>query len=402
MNVRLRLKKGAGIFWLCLLAILLITVAVGLFLYGAVSQTLRAAEIFEEENPDRRRQMLYEFVDALGPVRAQEELSRAAPRATNFHNLLHHLGKYMHDRFGARGFEYCLDDFHMACRHGFMMHLAEKEDIAKTEGIVGEANEGRGNTAGRYIQDSHVLGHVYAKFYRYDLAAALEGCDGFTSAHPNLSSSWCHYGVFMENADHLDVFPDLLQSQEQDIFSPCTDLGKKYRWACFTNQPRIMKLRMDRDLKKMAAACTTLADSRDRSACSEGVVRFSYTSDKKLTSEDALATCSYFPSEYQTRCAIFSATYAIWLGSNFIDFGIDICGRLDQQYQHSCLEDISDAVFLMHANSPAAKIFCEDIIEKRRDSRCEGLLKNGPVSSWNPENVDGFSPLQTGLTNLRN
>lgn len=402
--MNLGLIKNVETFWLLVLVILLVTIAAGLLSrkITAPDPTSRVAEILGEKDHSLRRQLLYQFVDVEGPVRAQEKLSKTAPRATNFHNSLHLLGEYMHDRFGTRGFEYCLDDFHMACRHGFIMHLAEKEGAEKAEGILSEAEEEKNYTAGQRIQDSHALGHVYAKFYNYDLAAALQGCDGFTAAHPNLSYYWCYYGVFMENAEHLDIFPDLLQPQKQDIFSPCTKQEKKYRWACFTNQPRIMRLLLNRDLKKIAAACTTLTDSRDRSACYEGVVRFPYASDKKLTSEDALATCNYFPSEYQTRCAIFSAAYSIWLGSNFINFGVDICDRLDEQYQHSCLEDITDAIFLMHANSPAAKRFCEDIGGKRRDGRCETLLTNGQVQFWNPANLNELSPFQTGLEGIPN
>lgn len=114
----------------------------------------------------------------------------------------------------------------------------------------------------------HALGHGLMQLARGDLPAALRGCD-------RLADPWerhrCFGGVFMDNITGSARRPASRHAGRDTLLHPCTAVARRYRSACYRQQPSYVLVERGGDFGLVFRLCAGLGERRFRRACYQGL-----------------------------------------------------------------------------------------------------------------------------------
>lgn len=363
---------------------------------GKVRAVPSVENVFEESDRERQVVLLRRLLEKRGAGPVQQEIFQKAPdNLGNIHVVVHLIGEWLYETRGGIGVLSCSDDLLLACHHGFMGMLVADKGIAGLEDLL-DALGKRDLSGNQKIQLAHGAGHAIANHLHYDVLAAVKTCDAIQDSFQTPSPYWCYFGVFMENAvshAYSGVPRAARLDKDSDPLLPCKDMESRYRWACYTIQPRLLGWFFDHDRAKVAEACASLPDARDKNACFEGIARLvvinSSPSNRSL--QDVYSTCGTLPGGYPEQCMIFSAISYVWLG-DFSEFPIAICSGLTEQDQRICGRYLALGLAIMRPEQEVAENFCRSMPDTMRDERCERVFQKEPLDP--PSDLDNVTNFQ--------
>lgn len=279
------------------------------------------------------------LITRIGPVAAQEALVASGMPATGeTHLLVHEVGEYLYDTFGAAGLVHCREYFLSACYHAFLIEtVAEKGLSGMIEALEHCAREGV-NTK---IQCSHAVGHGLVAWKDYALDDALALCDVLAKETPDLVRFNCYDGAFMENiyGVHTGVPSPKRWVKQQDSYFPCNSpiLTPVQGIACWSNQPLLLFQRTNGDIAKVAEVCESLKVSDNRTMCFNGLSRQIHPlADGSV--DKTVELCGQLPTRWSGYCISAVASAAYTVGDRSMPFAL--CKQLDGEEKKECSEGL--------------------------------------------------------------
>src|SRR3990167_5856887 len=155
-------------------------------------------DILDPADQTKRLKAARKFVERVDVEAAMEILEHSPlPHTGEGHLVVHQIGFYAYQKYGAESILKCKDYFLYACYHGTIIEAASDQGF---EGITKMTDKCKASPV-RYFQCVHAAGHSILAMWDYDLPKALTTCDELYEKDikfPEAQTS-CHNGAFMEN-----------------------------------------------------------------------------------------------------------------------------------------------------------------------------------------------------------
>ncbi len=343
------------------------------------------ANFFATDNYASQIQILNTLLDKHGALAIQEAVHKYSPSTMkNTHIFLHHIGEYLYQTEGEKGIFDCKNYYLLGCKHGFIESLMSKKGIEGIIHLLDIVSSSSNLTPNERMQIAHGIGHGLENYYKYDLTRSLTACDELGPLLPTASPYWCYYGVFMENAmSHIyDGIPiGIRLSKDQSPLSPCKDLSKRYHFACFTNQPRLMNWLFDKNFDKVILTCNTVRESSDRTACFQGISHFIVVMENTVEKNinNIVSFCNKLPQPFNSACIVFTAQSNVWL-EDYGEFPINLCQTLTKPKEKKwCGKHLVDGIIIMAPDQNTIRNFCTQLPTELFDDRCTALIQGKKV-----------------------
>jgi hypothetical protein len=150
----------------------------------------------------------------------------------NAHDFAHLIGNAIYEKFGIAGITSCDETFAFGCFHGVTQKLLETEGVSAIRKVQDRCTEIFPPAKSQnYTGCIHGMGHGLFTYERFNLAKALEDCDGLDS----LYQSYCYDGVFMEHV--TDMAKNEYNPNQPWQF--CEALNQKYQYNCARYQSQV-------------------------------------------------------------------------------------------------------------------------------------------------------------------
>jgi hypothetical protein len=207
------------------------------------------------------------------------------------HPLAHALGYAVRStpRTASLLLAQCDERYQSGCYHGILQRYFDARiGMPIADGVLkAPCDPFRGTPQEFRLFDClHGTGHGLMMYHRYDVRAALAGCD-------RLSSDWdrssCHGGVFMEHnmgirlgmvgdgeaGMHRHSMPTSAVTlfKPGDLHYPCNAIPERYRKECYSLQPDLILPAVKQDYAKAAKVCDAAGAPPLVRACYAGLGR---------------------------------------------------------------------------------------------------------------------------------
>lgn len=260
--------------------------------------------IKNEQSLARQIELLNTLLSKIGPERAQDELAvLGLPNTGSTHLLIHSVGDYIYQRFGARGIVKCRDYFFSACYHGVIIHVLAGGGMTSAADMMAECWS-RGFRVN--ISCSHAMGHGFLAWVDYDIPKSLDLCDVIGQQSKEFAFVGCYEGVFMENAFGLHNGGPSPRRwiNTADSSYPCNDqrIQEKYRIGCWMNQASILGS-LQRNTSEIIVVCEKAPAKEYREKCVNNLVR-NYHSLTLSKPHEMVRLCKQLPDSWYQFCLI--------------------------------------------------------------------------------------------------
>lgn len=326
-------------------------------------------DILNPDNQELRLRAARKLVERVGVEDALEILEHSPlPHTGEGHLVVHQIGFYAYQKFGADSILKCKDYFLYACYHGAIIEAASDQGFAAIAKMTDKCKA----SPVRYFQCVHAAGHSILAMWNYDLPNALETCDSLyekETSFPNALSS-CHNGAFMEN---LFGVHDWGAGKEQkrdwlsdDPYFPCNYFGEKYQRGCWLNQAARIYQMENGDLEKTTRLCEEAGNDQYTDWCMDNVARQIHP----LTNGDPVKTfelCQKMGPRWYNKCLVVNAGSFYSVGGR--KEAIFICQNVPPNLKGECYQTVVSQIL----SDPIAKNTKEQIcqtIEQPFNSQC--------------------------------
>src|SRR3989344_8434648 len=233
-------------------------------------------DILDPADQDKRLKAARKLVERVDVEEALEILEQSPlPHTGEGHLVVHQIGFYAYQKYGADSMLKCKDYFLYACYHGAIIEAASSggfEAIKKMTDVCKASPV-------RYFQCVHAAGHSILAIWNYELDKSLKTCDELyekETQFPEALSS-CHNGAFMEN---LFGVHDWGKGKEpvrdwisDDPYFPCNHFSEKYQKGCWLNQAARIYQMNNGDLAKTTQICEGTGNEQYTAWCMDNLAR---------------------------------------------------------------------------------------------------------------------------------
>jgi hypothetical protein len=303
---------------------------------AAIEDVPEMKDILNPNDQTIRLNAARKLVERVDVEEALEILERSSlPHTGEGHLVVHQVGFYAYQKYGAESILKCKDYFLYACYHGAIIEAASNEGF---EGITKMTDKCK-TLSSRYFQCVHAAGHSLLAMWDYDLSEALKSCDQLyekETQFPGALSS-CHNGAFMENlfgvhdwgteeAPKRDWISD-------DPYFPCNAFEEKYQQGCWLNQAARIYQMESGDIKKTSEICQQVGNKQYEVWCMDNVARQIHP----ITQGDpakSFELCKDAGENYYKNCLVVNAGAFYSVGGR--DQAIFICKNVPSELKQEC------------------------------------------------------------------
>ena len=318
-------------------------------------------DILNPNDQTLRLQAARKLVERVDVEQALEILEHSElPHTGEGHLVVHQIGFYAYQKYGADSILKCKDYFLYACYHGTIIEAASDQGF---EGVAKMTDKCKASPV-RYFQCVHAAGHALMAMWEYDLPEALKTCDQIyenETQFPEALSS-CHNGAFMEN---LFGVHDWGTGKEQkrdwiseDPYFPCNYFGEKYQKGCWLNQAARIYQMNNGDLVKTSSLCQEAGNDQYEVWCMDNIARQIHP----LTNGDpakSFELCKQAGQKYYDNCLVVNAGSFYSVGGR--DQAIFICQNVPPNLKPECYQRLT------------GQIISDPIDKKERENLCQKL-----------------------------
>lgn len=292
------------------------------------------------------------LVERVDVEKALEILEHSdLPHTGEGHLVVHQIGFYAYQKYGADAILKCKDYFLFACYHGSIIEAASNQGF---DGIREMTDKCKASSA-RYFQCVHAAGHSILAIWNYDLPNALKSCDKLyekEAQFPEALTS-CHNGAFMENLFGVHDWGTAEQPKRdwisQDPYFPCNAFSEKYQKGCWLNQAARIYQMKDGDLVKTKEGCEAVGNSQYTAWCMDNLARQIHP----LTNGDinqVFNLCAQLGDYWMENCEVINAGSFFSVGDP--DSAITICKILISSASPGAVQACFDNVIGQVASYP--------------------------------------------------
>ena len=298
-------------------------------------------DILYPADQTKRLKAARKFVERVDVEAAMEILEHSPlPHTGEGHLVVHQIGFYAYQKYGAESILKCKDYFLYACYHGTIIEAASDQGF---EGITKMTDKCKASPV-RYFQCVHAAGHSILAVWNYALDDALKTCDELyekETEFPEALSS-CHNGAFMENlfgvhdwGEGKELVRDWLK--DDDPYFPCNYFGEKYQKGCWLNQAARIYQMNKSDIVKTSELCQAVGNDQYTAWCMDNVARQIHP----LTNGDpakSFSLCQMEGKDWYDNCLVVNAGSFYSVGGR--DEAIFICKNVPQSLKGECYQRV--------------------------------------------------------------
>ena len=298
-------------------------------------------DILDPADQTKRLKAARKFVERVDVEAAMEILEHSPlPHTGEGHLVVHQIGFYAYQKYGAESILKCKDYFLYACYHGTIIEAASDQGF---EGITKMTDKCKASPV-RYFQCVHAAGHSILAVWNYALDDALKTCDELyekETEFPEALSS-CHNGAFMENlfgvhdwGEGKELVRDWLK--DHDPYFPCNYFGEKYQKGCWLNQAARIYQMNKSDIAKTSELCQAVGNDQYTAWCMDNVARQIHP----LTNGDpakSFSLCQMEGKDWYDNCLVVNAGSFYSVGGR--DEAIFICKNVPQSLKGECYQRV--------------------------------------------------------------
>jgi len=330
-------------------------------------ETPEMADILDPADQTKRLNAARKLVERVDVEQALEILERSElPHTGEGHLVVHQIGFYAYQKYGADSILKCKDYFLYACYHGAIIEAASDQGF---EGVAKMTDKCKESPV-RYFQCVHAAGHALLAMWDYDLPEALKSCDQLyekETQFPDALSS-CHNGAFMENLFGVHDWGSG-KEQKRDWISddpsfPCNYFDEKYQRGCWLNQAARIYQMNGGDISKTSRLCQEVGNEQYEAWCMDNVARQIHPLTVGNPSK-SFELCKQAGEEYYDNCIVVNAGSFYSVGGR--DEAIFICQNVPVNLKPECYQRI------------IGQITSDPIDKKSREAICQKL--EAPYSS---------------------
>lgn len=348
-----------------------------------------------------------DLANKKGAVYAYQVL-RIAPIKANIdmHLMGHVVGDVLYKQMGAKGMEYCTQDFRNACSHTIVVGLLlDKGEKALRE--IDDACKKAPGGSGAYSMCYHGLGHGVLAYTNYDLPKAVELCKKVgAQSKAGREFAECVGGTIMEiitGGDHDKLTwekqrPKYLKND--DPLSPCltnyiSDPGARYMCLNYLT-PHLFEVAganlanpVNKDFKKAFTYCDALPQNNiaERKACFGGFgkefIVLAKARDIRNIGESSIEelTKTYnwcllaANSDGIKYCNSSAVSSLYWGGENNPSASINFCNIVkDPDAQKACFDTFFGNVSYYIRDSDKKDAVCK-LVPERYQNQCQTRIQ---------------------------
>jgi hypothetical protein len=325
------------------------------------------------DNQEVRLKAARKLVERVDVEKALEILEHSTlPHTGEGHLVVHQVGFYAYQKYGADSILKCKDYFLYACYHGAIIEAASNQGF---EAIAKMTDRCKASPL-RYFQCSHAAGHAILAIWNYDLPQALTTCDSIfereTKFQDALSS--CHNGAFMENLFGVHDWgtgkPTKRDWLSEDPYFPCNYFGEKYQKGCWLNQAARIYQMNKGNIPETAQICQQIGNNQQTTWCMDNLARQIHP----LTNGDINKVFELCPQEGQewiNNCITVNALSYYSVGDP--QSAIEICRRISPGGKQACYQNVVGQVRSDSLNVDKKRGLCSKMEEPFR-SECSKLV----------------------------
>jgi hypothetical protein len=282
------------------------------------------------------------LAERVGVEEALEILEHSSlPHTGEGHLAVHQIGFYAYQTFGPQAILKCKDYFLYACYHGAIIEAASDKGLT----TVGKMADLCKESASRYFQCAHAVGHAVLAMWNYDLPAALADCDKLFAKEtrfPEAQSS-CHNGVFMENLFGVHDWGKGTTALKrkwlsEDPYYPCNAVAEKYQKGCWLNQASRIYTLEKGNIAKTRERCERAGMAQYTEWCMDNLARQIHPSTAGSV-DKVFALCDQVGPRWKQQCVWVNAGSYASVGDPAT--GRAICERLETPEREKCLEKVN-------------------------------------------------------------
>lgn len=296
--------------------------------------------ILTSQDQDTRLKAARKLVERVDVEKALEILEHSSlPHTGEGHLVVHQIGFFAYQKYGADSILKCKDYFLYACYHGAIIEVASNQGF---EAITKMTDRCKASPV-RYFQCVHAAGHSILAMWEYDLPKALETCDNLYEKETDFPEALtsCHNGAFMENLFGVhdwgtgkEVKRDWLS---EDPYFPCNYFSEKYQKGCWLNQAARIYQMNNGDVVKTTKLCEEIGNTEYTAWCMDNVARQIHP----LTLGNPLMTfqlCQQVGPDWYNKCVLVNAGSFYSVGGR--DEAISICSKVPENLKPECYQGL--------------------------------------------------------------
>jgi hypothetical protein len=279
-----------------------------------------------------------ERIDAIGPAEAYTEFKASiSDSVVDSHTLVHVFGEALYATQGLAGIGTCDGSFAFGCYHSFFGVAVHEHGLE----VLPEFDAACRTAYGEYyLPCQHGIGHGVLVYTGYDdLVSALDLC-ATISTHP---TGGCVSGVFMEYNFHTmdDTVPSNYHRPiTEDIYAPCTSLGKQYQPACYQEQVQWWQSVFNSDFQHIGTLCAALErDSDNWRTCYYGVGNY-VAADSSLQPEKITSQCALMPDQETTALCHTGAAWLVRASGEGMSEAERVCTLSPASWSETCFNTL--------------------------------------------------------------
>lgn len=318
-------------------------------------------DILDLADQTKRLKAARKFVERVGVEDALEILEHSPlPHTGEGHLVVHQIGFYAYQKYGADSILKCKDYFLYACYHGTIIEAASDQGF---EAIAKMTDKCKASPV-RYFQCVHAAGHSILAIWNYDMPNALKTCDEIyekETQFPEALSS-CHNGAFMEN---LFGVHDWGTGEEQkrdwlseDPYFPCNAFEEKYQKGCWLNQAARIYQMNNGDMVKTSQICQAAGNDQYEAWCMDNAARQIHP----LTNGDpakSFELCKQEGEKWYDNCLVVNAGSFYSVGGR--EQALFICQNVPLHLKPECYKRIISQIVSDAIDKGQKEVLCQRV-----------------------------------------
>ena len=330
-------------------------------------------DILESPDQEVRLKAGRKLVERVDVEKALEILEHSTlPHTGEGHLVVHQIGFYAYQKYGADSILKCKDYFLYACYHGAIIEAASDQGFEAIAKMTDRCKE----SGTRYFQCVHAAGHSILAIWNYDLKEAMKTCDEIyekEAQFPEALSS-CHNGAFMENLFGVhdwgkgkELVRDWLSD---DPYFPCNSFDEKYQRGCWLNQAARIYQMNNGDMKKTSELCQAVGNDQYEAWCMDNVARQIHP----LTNGDpgkSFELCQSAGQKYYDNCLVVNAGSFYSVGGR--DQAIFICQNVPPNLKPECYQTVIGQIVSDPIDKNQKTSLCQKLEEPFKNQCLSGV-----------------------------
>lgn len=297
-------------------------------------------DILNSKDQDVRLKAARKLVERVDVDKALEILEHSTlPHTGEGHLVVHQIGFYAYQKYGADSILKCKDYFLYACYHGAIIEAASGEGFSAISKMTDRCKA----SPVRYFQCVHAAGHAVLAMWEYDLPKALETCDNLYEKETDFPEALtsCHNGAFMENLFGVHDWGTNKEIKREwlseDPYFPCNYFSEKYQKGCWLNQAARIYQMSSGDIVKTSQLCQEAGSPQYTEWCMDNVARQIHP----LTLGNpamAFQLCQQVGPDWYNKCVLVNAGSFYSVGGR--SEAISICSQVPLDLKPECYQGL--------------------------------------------------------------